>query len=53
MSEGPWNRICNTCAEHNTVYSYARSKGNTLGTTDTDEESRVGQEFDVEESASI
>lgn|GEM_PF-3340605 len=53
MSEGPWNRICNTCAEHNTVYSYARSKGNTLGTTDTDEESKVGQEFDVEESASI
>ncbi len=53
MSEGPWNRICGGCSERNTVYSYNRSKGSSLGTTDTDSQDAVAMEMETEEAAKL
>jgi len=49
LSEGPWNRICGACGERNTVYSYSRSKGNTLGTTDSEDQAVLGTQLKQEE----
>jgi len=53
MSEGPWNRICGLCGERNTVYSYSRSKGSSLGTTDTEGMETAPRELETEERASL
>ena len=49
LSEGSWNRICDTCRERNSVYSYCRSKGNSLGTTDAEEQEATPCELEPEE----
>jgi len=50
MSEGPWNRICPACGEHNTNYSYARSRGNPLGAPDGDDAQLSENDFDLEQA---
>lgn len=50
LSEGPWNRICTTCSEHNTLYAYNRSKGNTLSITDVEDSHLTEHEIEQEET---
>ncbi len=49
LSEGPWNRICAACTERNTAYSYARSRGSSLGTADTQEEGQEVPAYKLDE----
>ena len=51
MSEGSWNRICSSCSEHNSIYSYARSMGNSLGTTDMEKQGVTGRELERDNEA--
>lgn len=53
LSEGPWNRICGGCRERNTVYAYNRSKGSSLGTTETDGPDAAIRELEPEETANL
>ena len=50
MSEGPWNRICPSCGERNSAYSYARASGNPLGSPDSDEMVLSDSDLDLEEA---
>ena len=50
LSEGPWNRICLACSEHNSAFSYSRSKGNALGAPDADEQKLNENDLELEQA---
>lgn len=48
-SEGPWNRICPSCSDHNTAVSYSRSRGNSMSSPDPEEQPFDEDRFEAEE----
>ena len=53
LSEGPWNRICSDCSEHNSAYSYSRARGNHLSSPDSDETGLEPDELDGDQFSTL
>jgi len=50
LSEGPWNRICAACSEHNNAFSHARARGSALGSPDSEDPKLTETDFELEQA---